>query len=250
MSRDRYVHLIEEFCQSSKLGEPARVVQGGAIDFDDIPFSLLYSKKINPAALLIYGEFGTPPAGQEAEALRILLQKNLRSYDGDGGPAFTMSTSGKVLIAHRLPLSDASARQLHDLLSDLADKAKLWRKDFRLDKPATNATPPQRRPVRIQMAWSQQSPDSLIRPDDGHQDMLDKRMNPKQGVARQGDVESVAKRVRHSTNPPPVKLSELEEEHESQAGAKATSGKLHETPAGVRMRAALSSEIGKPAIPE
>lgn len=154
MSKDRFVRLIEEFCQLTKLDEPARIVQGGAIELDEVPFSLLYSEKINPRALLIYCEFGTPPSGHEAEACRILLEKNLFRYDGDGGPVFTMSTAGKILCAHRLLLADAKARQLYDLLSDMAEKAQQWRKDYRMGKQSSAGTPPQshRRPVRFAAA--------------------------------------------------------------------------------------------------
>jgi hypothetical protein len=40
-------------------------VQGGAIEIDEVPFSLLYSEKINPRAPLVYYEFGAPPSGQQ-----------------------------------------------------------------------------------------------------------------------------------------------------------------------------------------
>lgn len=250
MSRERYLYLIEEFCKLSKLAEPSRIVQGGAVEFDDTVFSLLYSEKINPAALLAYCEFGAPPAGQDAEALRLLLQKNLRSYDGDGGTVYSMSAAGKILAARRLLLPDANAQQLHDLLSDLANKAKLWRKDFRMGTQTAKAPPPQPRPARIQLAWSLHTPDSSSRSPLANQDMSDKEVSTKPAIARQGDAEIAVKRVRHGTGTPPVKLSELEEEHESRARADATSGKLHETPGGVRLRASLSSEIIKPALPE
>ena len=161
MSQDRFVRLIVEFCQLTKLEDPARIVQGGAIELDDVPFSLLYSEKINPRALLLYCEFGVPPSGHEAEACRILLEKNLFRYDGDGGPAFTMSAAGKILCAHRLLLAHATALQLYDLLSDLAGKAQQWRKDYRMEKQSPAGTPHQshRRPVRFAAANPPPPPD-------------------------------------------------------------------------------------------
>lgn len=161
MSKDRYIRLIEEFSRLSKLDEPARIVQGGAVEFDGIPFSLLFSEKINPGALLVYGEFGALPPGQEDCALRILLRKNLLRYDGDGGPAFSISAAGKILSAHRLLLADATAQQLVDLLSDIAEKATQWRKDYRMGMQPTGATPTQRhrRPARFAAAQPQHSSD-------------------------------------------------------------------------------------------
>lgn len=228
MSKDRYIHLLEEFCRLSKLDAPARIAEGGAIEFDDIPFSLLYSEKINPGALLVYGEFGALPHGQEAEALRILLQQNLLRYDGDGGPAFSMSAAGKILSAHRLLLADAKAQQLADLLSDIAEKAKQWRKDYRIGTQPSSATPfrHQHRPARFAAA------------------------QPQQAFVKQDGSAIAAKRVRHGAPPPPITLRELEEGHESQARAGNVSGHIHETPTGLRMRASLSREIGKSVTPD
>ncbi len=161
MSRDRYIRLIEEFCALTKLDEPARIMQGGAVEFDDIPFSLLYSDKINPGALLVYCEFGALPPGQDSDALRVLLQKNLLLFDGGGAPAFAMSGTGKILRAQRLMLADAKAQQLFDLLADIAEKAKQWRKDYRMGMPAQGAAPSQRhrRPARFAAAQPQSSSD-------------------------------------------------------------------------------------------
>lgn len=75
--------------------------------------------------------------------------------------------------------------------------------------------------------------------------MADKPMTSTQTVAS-GDAGSAGKRARHSVNPPPVNLRELEETHESCASASATARKVQETPEGLRMRAALSGEIGRP----
>ena len=133
MSKDRYIRLIEEFCRLSKLDQPARIVEGGAVDFDGVPFSLLYSAKINPGALLIYCEFGTPPLGREADAYRILLQMNFSRYDGNGGQTFTLSpATGKILCASRLNLEQAKAQELHDLLAKIAEQAKQWRQEYRM----------------------------------------------------------------------------------------------------------------------
>lgn len=151
MSKDRFVRLIEEFCQLTKLDEPARIVRGGAIELDEVSFSLLHSEKINPRVLLVYCEYGTPPSGHEAEACRILLEKNMFRYDGDGGPVFTMSAAGKILCAQRLLLADAKAQQLYDLLSGMAEKARQWRKDYRMGKQSLAGTSHHgsRRPVRF-----------------------------------------------------------------------------------------------------
>ncbi len=77
--------------------------------------------------------------------------------------------------------------------------------------------------------------------------MLDKHLTSQTPFFPQGDADSAARRVRHSANPPPVALRELEDAHESQAPAGSAPGQIHETSAGLRMRASLSTEIGKPA---
>lgn len=55
------------------------------------------------------------------------------------------------------------------------------------------------------------------------------------------------KPVRHSANPPPVNQQQLEEGHDSASRAGSSSGPIQDTPAGQRLRASLSSEIGRPA---
>lgn len=75
--------------------------------------------------------------------------------------------------------------------------------------------------------------------------MLDKHMTSQQTFVNQDDSGTAAKRVRHSANPPPVTLRELEDGHESQAHAGGAVKQIHETQAGLRMRASLSSEIGR-----
>jgi len=133
LSQDRYIRLIEEFCRMSQLDQPARIVEGGAVEIDGISFSLLYSAKINPGALLIYCEFGAPPLGRETDAYRVLLQMNFARYDGKGGQTFTLSpATGKILCAYHLGLEQAKAQDLYDLLAKMAEQAKQWRQDYHM----------------------------------------------------------------------------------------------------------------------
>jgi hypothetical protein len=159
LNKERYIRLIEDFCRLSQLNDPLRIIDGGPVEVGDVSFSLLYSEKINPMVLLVYCEFGVPPAAREADAYRVLLQRNLTRYDGNGGPVFSLSgRTGRVLCANRLPLEHATAEQLNTLLSDMADQAQQWRADYgmgeadaaardhvRSRRPARFARPPLRR---------------------------------------------------------------------------------------------------------
>jgi hypothetical protein len=134
LSKERYMRLIEDFCRLAQLDDPLRIIHGGPVEVGDVAFSLIYSEKINPDAVLIYCEYGTAPAAQETDAYRVLLQKNLAQYDGNGAPTFSLSAAtGRVLCANRLLLDRATPQELSKLLAAMADQAKRWRHDYRLN---------------------------------------------------------------------------------------------------------------------
>jgi hypothetical protein len=127
MNRGLFEQLVRDFCKLCGMEEPERILQGGPIAVDDIVFSLVYSETVNAERCFIYCDFGELPKGQEAPAMRALLEANLYLHTGSG-PVFAMSNdTGRVVAADHRRLSELKAADLRSALVKLADQAKLWR---------------------------------------------------------------------------------------------------------------------------
>lgn len=120
-------YLIEDFCKRCGIGNPGRILDGGALVVNEVSFSLIYSGHLNPAAVLIYCDFGEIPPGSGARLYLDLLEAHAGLADGS---AFSVSDdTGRVVLTDSYPLEKAySPDQLRETLIRLAAKAIAWRK--------------------------------------------------------------------------------------------------------------------------
>lgn len=137
MSKIKYLELIDALCRLTGCAQPGVISDGGALQIDDVAFSLLHDAQVDNTLLYIYADFGVLPRGRELPAALALLEANLFLYSG-AAPAFAITPgTERVTMAHHCALTQIDAPDLHALLIDMAAKARQWRSDHFLD-PATN----------------------------------------------------------------------------------------------------------------
>lgn len=136
MSSAFYQKLITDFCELIGIkSEADKVLSTGAIQCDDVTFSLLPS--LNGAdAISVFTAFGDVPSGREIRIYRRLLEVNTL-MPLDGGPRLGVDEgSGKVIMAFRI-VAPTPTRLLLDLQSAVR-QAQEWRRTFYLDDAEEN----------------------------------------------------------------------------------------------------------------
>ncbi|KRB69409.1 hypothetical protein ASE07_27475 [Noviherbaspirillum sp. Root189] len=118
------------------MDNPNRVLDGGTLIVNQVDFSLVHNEKLNPAAVIIYGDLGEFPPGCGATPYLNLLEANMGV---DGEPVYALSyDTGRGVLTDRYPLNRKSAsEQLREVLVHLAAKIVEWRKA----RVATGAQP-------------------------------------------------------------------------------------------------------------
>ncbi|MFC7518933.1 CesT family type III secretion system chaperone [Herbaspirillum sp. GCM10030257] len=118
------------------MDNPNRVLDGGTLIVNQVDFSLVHDEKLNPAAVIIYGDLGEFPPGCSATPYLDLLEANMGI---DGEPVYALSyDTGRGVLTDYYPLNRKSAsEQLREVLVRLAAKIVEWRKA----RVATGAQP-------------------------------------------------------------------------------------------------------------
>lgn len=148
MSTPAYRSLINSFCSLTRLSNPHSLYEHTAVEFNGIDFTLLHQDTPSGGRILLHGDLGNLPAGDlaTAAAAQRLLEMNFHLFDGHAGPVFTLNPqSRRVTLGVNLPLPGLHAERLVELLAELADLARAWRRDCFLE--AHPERPPSERPM-------------------------------------------------------------------------------------------------------
>lgn len=132
MSRSRFIDLANDFCALANLDQPALLVEGHAVAVDGIDFFLQYDEEYAPEHLVVYCDFGMPPAGRLLEAYEALLETNMIVY-GANSPAFMLGPDKAVVFGYQCRLHELRAPELLDIFLNLAGQARDWRLDYFLE---------------------------------------------------------------------------------------------------------------------
>lgn len=132
MSIAAYRSLIDKICVLTNIPDPALMYGSASLQVNGVNFSLFEGGVIAPDSVMVYCDFGElPPRNREAVLLR-LLETNLYLF-GDKSPAFTYNIENQhIVLACRMPLAQATAEKVLDLLAHYAGMAKEWRKTYYL----------------------------------------------------------------------------------------------------------------------
>lgn len=128
MSRSRFIDLVNEFCVLAQLDEPALLVGGSAIQVGGVDFIIQYDEEHSPEHLIVYCDFGHPPADRLLDAYEALLETNMVIY-GASSPSFMLGPDKRVTFGYQCLLADVRAPELLSLFGNLAEQAKDWRSD-------------------------------------------------------------------------------------------------------------------------
>lgn len=132
MSRTRFINLANEFCALAGVDQPALMVQGHAIEVDGVDFHLQYDEEFSPDHVVVYCDFGAPPAARLLEAYAALLETNMIVY-GANSPAFMLGPDKRVVFGYQCRLQEIKAPELLDIFLNLANQARDWRLDHFLE---------------------------------------------------------------------------------------------------------------------
>jgi hypothetical protein len=126
MSRTRFIDLANEFCALNNVAQPKLLVECHPIEVEGVDFFLQYDEQFSPEHLVVYCDFGLPPAERLLDAYRALLETNMIVY-GAGSPAFMLGPDKRVLFGYHCRLMELKAPQLLDIFVNLAAQARDWR---------------------------------------------------------------------------------------------------------------------------
>lgn len=132
MSRHRFIDLANEFCALANIDQPALLLEGKPIEVDGVDFFLQYDEQFSPEHLVLYCDFGRPPAERVLEAYQVLLEANMIVYAA-GSPSFMLSPDQRVVFGYQCQLRELKAPQLLDIVLNLAEQAREWRAGFFLE---------------------------------------------------------------------------------------------------------------------
>lgn len=132
MSRSRFIDLANEFCVLANVDQPTLLVEGNAIEVDGVDFFLQYDEEFSPDHLVVYCDFGLPPAVRLLEAYEALLETNMIVY-GANSPSFMLGPDKRVVFGYQCRLQELKAPELLDIFLNLAEQARDWRTDHFLE---------------------------------------------------------------------------------------------------------------------
>lgn len=132
MSRSRFIDLANEFCTLANVDQPAALAAGNPIEVDGVDFFLQYDEELSPEHVVVYCDFGTPPAARLLDAYTALLETNMIVY-GANAPSFMLGPDRHVIFGYQSRLQDIRALELLDIFLNLAAQARDWRTDYFLD---------------------------------------------------------------------------------------------------------------------
>jgi hypothetical protein len=101
------------------------VRDGGAIQIAGVVFSFIYDAEIDSRLMILYTDFGEPPAEREATVYYELLKRN---FVAGKGPVFTVSPiTGHVVHVEHFRLDELTAALLAGRMASMAEEANDWR---------------------------------------------------------------------------------------------------------------------------
>ena len=139
MSTPKYIALIKELCQLANISDAQALAPTADFVVDDIGFTVIEAGHNGEEALVLFCDFGLPPAAQREQVLAQLLHLNL-AMQGVNTPAFAMNPdSGHVLLTRRVVIDTLSASDVLQIMSEHAVHAMEWRQHQYLRLPSTVA---------------------------------------------------------------------------------------------------------------
>lgn len=132
-----FCRLVDELCRQAALPNPQALYERTALTIDGVHFSLVERAAEPYAEVLIYLDLGPLPEAQRAAVLLRLLEINFHLFVGAGSPSCAYnSESQRLLLCLSLLQQGASGAGLLQLLGQLAELARNWRKEHFLDGAA------------------------------------------------------------------------------------------------------------------
>ncbi|HVK95316.1 MAG TPA: CesT family type III secretion system chaperone [Noviherbaspirillum sp.] len=128
-----YRALIDQICVQCDIKNPESLYETATnLHLNETNFSLYYGGNIDPFSALVYADFGALPVDYPKTVLLRLLETNMYMF-GVNSPSFTYNPDNQhILLMFRVPLANASADSVLEILAGISNIAVAWRKDYYL----------------------------------------------------------------------------------------------------------------------
>lgn len=124
-----YSCLLEQFCELAGISEVERVLEQGAIEMDDVLFSVFHYPAEDADLLLLYCDYGPFPDSTDNIASARLLALNMLFSASAHAIAFARNPeNGNVVQTWRLPLEGLTAEDLFQRMKRCARQAQEWQR--------------------------------------------------------------------------------------------------------------------------
>jgi hypothetical protein len=130
MTKQRYEALVDALCVEAGISNPASMYAAAHLRVKDVDFSMYHCGDKSPDQAIVYANFGRLPTQGREMALLRLLETNLFLFAPDS-PSFSCHPDTEnVMLSALIPLPQATAASVLDLLAGFADTALQWRQSF------------------------------------------------------------------------------------------------------------------------
>ncbi len=127
MSHKSFRALTDELLSLAGAADSDELYATVNLTVDGVSFSLMHGGAEDEGSIVMFCDFGVPPAERNAKVVKALLVANIAAFDSAGRESFCMNhASGHVLASSVLPMRNASGQLFLELLRHYAAQAKRW----------------------------------------------------------------------------------------------------------------------------
>lgn len=133
MSKDRFRKVTGELLAIANAPPSSDIYNNVTLTIDGIAFSLMHSGVEADETMTMFCDFGAPDDTVKPAVVKALLAANAAILGRAGRESFCMNpVSGHILASSILPMPEASARLLFEVLGNYAQQAKKWQQTYAL----------------------------------------------------------------------------------------------------------------------
>lgn len=129
MSTTAYTGLVKQFCSLVGISDVDRVIEQGAVEIEDVLFSLFHFPSEAGDLLLMYCDCGPVPHGLEDDIYLQLLHMNMHFSTDVHSLGFSLNPeNANVVFSYRLELEQMEATKLLHVMNVCVRQVQDWRR--------------------------------------------------------------------------------------------------------------------------
>lgn len=130
MSRERYVELIHEVCNTVGLPDADYIVESQILEVEGFDVKLDHNEN-DEGSLYLCFQYGAVTAGRTLVVFRLMLEANLLVYAQDQAQLGLDTDTGGIVLLVRVPMSgDVDGEYIVQLLGHYAEHGRYWQNNI------------------------------------------------------------------------------------------------------------------------